>query len=204
MEYEAVIGLEIHAELKTRTKMFCDSLNDPDEKHPNINICPVCMGHPGTLPVANREAIEKVIQVGLALNGVIPPFSQFDRKNYFYPDLPKGYQISQYEHPLVKGGSLEVVKKDGTVKKIRITRVHLEEDTGRLIHDEKNKTSLVDFNRAGIPLMELVTEPDLRDAEEVRLFAEELRAILRFLGASEADMEKGQMRIEANVSIRPK
>ena len=204
MEFESIIGLEIHAELKTRTKMFCDSLNDPDEKHPNINICPVCMGHPGTLPVANREAIEKVIQVGLALNGVIPPFSQFDRKNYFYPDLPKGYQISQYEHPLVKGGSLEVVKKDGTVKKIRITRVHLEEDTGRLIHDEKNKTSLVDFNRAGIPLMELVTEPDLRDAEEVRLFAEELRAILRFLGASEADMEKGQMRIEANVSIRPK
>lgn len=184
--------------------MFCDSLNDPDEKHPNVNVCPVCMGHPGTLPVANHEAIEKVIQVGLALNGTIPPHSQFDRKNYFYPDLPKGYQISQYEHPLVKGGWLEVVKKGGTAKKIGITRVHLEEDTGRLIHDAKTGASLVDFNRAGIPLMELVTEPDLRDAEEARLFAEELRVILRFLDASEADMEKGEMRIEANVSIRPK
>ncbi|MDO8561095.1 MAG: Asp-tRNA(Asn)/Glu-tRNA(Gln) amidotransferase subunit GatB [bacterium] len=204
MEYETVIGLEIHSELKTRTKMFCDSLNDPNEKHPNINICPVCMGHPGTLPVANREAIESVIKVGLALNGSIPPYSQFDRKNYFYPDLPKGYQISQYQHPLVRGGFLEITKKDGTVKKIRITRIHLEEDAGRLIHDEKKGTSLVDFNRAGIPLMELVTEPDLRDAEEARLFAEEFRAILRFLGASDADMEKGQMRIEANVSIRLK
>ncbi|MBI2640093.1 MAG: Asp-tRNA(Asn)/Glu-tRNA(Gln) amidotransferase subunit GatB [Candidatus Sungbacteria bacterium] len=203
MEYEAVIGLEIHAELKTRTKMFCDSLNDPDEKHPNINICPVCMGHPGTLPVANREAIEKVIQVGLAVHGSIPQFSQFDRKNYFYPDLPKGYQISQYEHPLVKGGWLEVIKKDGGLKKIRITRVHLEEDTGRLIHDAKKDVTLVDFNRAGVPLMELVTEPDLRDGEEARLFAEELRAVLRFLEASEADMEKGEMRIEANISLRP-
>ncbi|MFY9461783.1 MAG: Asp-tRNA(Asn)/Glu-tRNA(Gln) amidotransferase subunit GatB [Candidatus Sungiibacteriota bacterium] len=227
MEYESVIGLEIHAELKTRTKMFCDSLNDPDEKHPNINICPVCMGHPGTLPVANRDAIEKVIRVGLALNGTIPPYSQFDRKNYFYPDLPKGYQISQYEHPLVKGGWLELTKKDGTVKKVRITRVHLEEDTGRLVHrtnlaeqrglnaegrgkgqrksasSQRESATLVDFNRAGIPLMELVTEPDLRDAEETRLFAEEFRAILRFLDASEADMEKGQMRIEANVSLRP-
>ena len=203
MKYETVIGLEIHAELKTRTKMFCDSLNDPDEKHPNINVCPICMGHPGTLPVANREAIEKVIQVGLALNGAIPPFSQFDRKNYFYPDLPKGYQISQYENPLVKGGWLEVLKKDGTTKKIRIRRIHLEEDTGRLIHDDKKKITLVDFNRAGVPLMELVTEPELEDAEEARLFAEELRAILRSLGTSEADMEKGQMRIEPNVSLRP-
>ncbi len=226
MKYETVIGLEIHAELKTRTKMFCDSLNDPDEKHPNINICPVCMGHPGTLPVANRDAIEKVIQVGLAVNGAIPPFSQFDRKNYFYPDLPKGYQISQYEHPLVKGGWLEITKKDGTTKKVRIRRVHLEEDTGRLIHpvrsktplasadsltnrtsngvhDNKKKISLVDFNRAGVPLMELVTEPEIQDDEEARLFAEELRAILRSLGASEADMEKGQMRIEPNVSLRP-
>lgn len=203
MTYEAVIGLEIHAELKTKTKMFCDSLNDPDEKHPNVNICPVCMGHPGTLPVANRAAIEKVIQVGLALNGAISSFSQFDRKNYFYPDLPKGYQISQYEHPLVRGGWLEVTKKNGGPKKISIRRVHLEEDTGRLIHDAQKGITLVDFNRAGVPLMELVTEPDLRDGEEACLFAEELRAILRFLGASGADMEKGEMRIEANISLRP-
>ncbi len=196
-KYEPVIGLEIHAELKTKTKMFCDSLNDPDEKHPNINICPVCMGHPGTLPVANKEAIKKVIQVGLALGGTIPEFSQFDRKNYFYPDLPKGYQISQYEHPLVSGGAIEIQGKP-----IRITRVHLEEDTGRLIHDSKGGGTLVDFNRAGVPLMELVTEPDFRSGAEVREFGESLQQILRYLGASDADMEKGQMRVEVNISLR--
>ncbi|MEK7173842.1 MAG: Asp-tRNA(Asn)/Glu-tRNA(Gln) amidotransferase subunit GatB [Patescibacteria group bacterium] len=192
MKYEPVIGLEIHAELNTRTKMFCASLNDPLEKHPNVNICPVCMGHPGTLPVINREAVEKVICVGLALGGEISSYSQFDRKNYFYPDLPKGYQISQYKYPLVSGGILNDV---------RITRVHLEEDAGRLQHS-KNGT-LVDYNRAGVPLMELVTEPDIRSAAEARAFAEELRKILRYVHASDADMEKGQMRIEANISIRP-
>lgn len=197
MNYEAIIGLEIHAELNTKTKMFCYSPNDPDEKHPNINICPICMGHPGTLPTINKEAIKKVIMVGLALNAEIPEFSQFDRKNYFYPDLPKGYQISQYEHPLVLGGGLEI----GT-RKIRITRVHLEEDTGRIIHDKKNNSSLVDFNRAGVPLMELVTEPDFRTGEEIREFGESLRQIVRYIGASDADMEKGQMRIEVNISLR--
>lgn len=197
MQYEAVIGLEIHAELNTKTKMFCSSLNDPDEKHPNINICPVCMGHPGTLPAINEDAVKKVISVGLALGGDIAEFSQFDRKNYFYPDLPKGYQISQYEYPLVKGGAIEVLGRP-----IKITRIHLEEDTGRLIHDKSSQATLVDFNRAGVPLMELVTEPDIRTGEEVRLFGEELQRILRYVGASDADMEKGQMRVEVNISLR--
>ena len=189
-EYKPTIGLEVHAELKTRTKMFCDSLNDPDEKHPNVNVCPVCLGHPGTLPVANKQAIEHVIRVGLALGGKINETTKFDRKNYFYPDLPKGYQISQYDKPLVEGGIL---------KNIRIRRVHLEEDTGTLAHADG--ASLVDYNRSGMPLMELVTEPDFRNADEVVDFARELQLILRYLGASTADMEKGQMRIEANVSL---
>ena len=203
MTYEPVIGLEIHAELKTRTKMFCSSKNDPDETRPNVNICPVCMGHPGTLPVPNRDAITKVIRVGLALGATIPEFSRFDRKNYFYPDLPKGYQISQYPHPLVSGGTLAITLDDGTARTIRITRVHLEEDTGRSIHDPKTTTTLLDFNRAGIPLMELVTEPDVRSAEEAKAFATELQMLLQHLDASEADMEKGEMRIEANISLRP-
>ena len=228
MEYEPVIGLEVHTELKTRTKMFCDCKNDPDEKHPNINVCPVCLAHPGTLPVPNKDAIEKVILVGIALHAEIPEFSQFDRKNYFYPDLPKGYQISQYEFPLVKGGHLEFRLPDGTERRIRITRVHLEEDTGRLVHStnlaEQRRTNaddrgnilrnsasslqksatLVDFNRACVPLMELVTEPDIHSALEARLFAEELQRVIRYIGASAADMEKGQMRVEANISLRPK
>ncbi len=189
-EYNPTIGLEIHAELATRTKMFCDSLNDPEEAHPNVNICPVCMGHPGTLPVPNRQAIEHVIKVGLALGGNINETTKFDRKNYFYPDLPKAYQISQYDKPLVTGGVL---------KGIRITRVHLEEDTGTLGHADG--ASLVDYNRAGVPLMELVTEPDFTSAAQVADFARELQLILRYLGVSDANMEKGQMRIEANVSL---
>lgn len=199
MEYEAVIGLEIHAELATASKMFCSCKNDPDETRPNTNVCPVCLGHPGTLPVANIEAIKKVIAVGLALGGTIPDTSQFDRKNYFYPDLPKGYQISQYKRPLVEGGEIGLVSG----KKIRITRVHLEEDTGSLLHDKEDNT-LVDFNRAGIPLMELVTEPDLRGAQEAREAAEELQLIFQYVGASRTRMEKGEMRVEANVSLRPK
>ncbi len=206
MRYEAVIGLEIHAELKTKTKMFCFSPNDPDEKHPNINICPICMGHPGTLPTINEEAVRKVIMTGLALNGEIPEFSQFDRKNYFYPDLPKGYQISQYEHPLVRGGYLDISNQESGIRnqgrRIRIRRIHLEEDTGRLIHDKASGASLIDFNRAGVPLMELVTEPDFYTGEEVREFGEELQRILRYVGASDADMEKGQMRVEVNISLR--
>lgn len=188
-EYRPRIGLEIHAILKTRTKMFCDSLNDPEEKEPNKNTCPVCLGHPGTLPTINKQAVEAVIRVGLALGGEIARVSKFDRKNYFYPDLPKGYQISQYDQPLVSGGEIQGV---------RIRRIHLEEDAGRLLHDGD---SLVDFNRAGAPLMELVTEPDIRSAEQALQFAKELQRILRYLGVSDADMEKGQMRVEANVSL---
>jgi len=191
MEYKPTIGLEIHAELKTKSKMFCDCLNDPDEKRPNVNVCPICLAHPGVLPTINRKAVESVIKLGLALGGEIPAHSKFDRKNYFYPDLPKGYQISQYDEPLVFGGSLNGVC---------LTRIHLEEDTGRLQHGSKD-SSLVDFNRAGIPLMELVTEPDIKSADEALAFAKELQLILRYLGISDADMEKGQMRVEANISV---
>lgn len=196
MKYVPTIGLEIHAELKTHTKMFCGSLNDPDEKHPNVNVCPICMGHPGTLPAPNKEAIWKTIQLGLALNAKISDFAQFDRKNYFYPDLPKGYQISQYPHPMATAGFLHL----NSGKQVRIRRVHLEEDTGKLFHD--GKATLVDFNRAGVPLLELVTEPDLDSADEVREFGEELQRILRYLDASSADMEKGQLRVEVNISLK--
>ena len=170
--------------------MFCDSANDPDETRPNVNVCPVCLAHPGTLPVINREAVRHILRVGTAIKGTLADESVFDRKSYFYPDIPKGYQISQYEHPLVLGGSLAGVA---------ITRVHLEEDTARSTH--AGGTSLVDFNRAGIPLMELVTEPVIRDAETAGRFARELQLLLRTLGASEANLEKGEMRIEANISV---
>ncbi|MEK7157044.1 MAG: Asp-tRNA(Asn)/Glu-tRNA(Gln) amidotransferase subunit GatB [Patescibacteria group bacterium] len=190
MEYRPTIGLEVHAELKTKTKMFCDSRNDPDETRPNVNICPVCLAHPGTLPVINRQAVAHMVRIGHAIGGTIADFSEFDRKSYFYPDIPKGYQISQYEHPLVTGGELAGVT---------VTRVHLEEDTARSTHT-KGK-SLVDFNRAGIPLMELVTEPVIHDALTAGHFARELQLLLRTLGAGEANLEKGEMRIEANISV---
>ncbi len=199
MKYRPTIGLEIHVELGTNSKMFCSCRNASDEKHPNVNICPICMGHPGTLPVINEEAVKKVIKTGLALNCHIPERSKFDRKNYFYPDLPKGYQISQYDLPLCKDGYLEI----GSGRRIEIRRIHLEEDTGRLIHPEGADYSLVDFNRAGIPLMELVTEPDIASAKEAVAFAGELQLILRYLGVSDANMERGQMRVEANISLTP-
>lgn len=198
--YTPTIGLEIHAELKTRTKMFCDSANDPDETRPNANVCPVCMGFPGTLPVVNREAVHHVLRVGTAVGGTLADYTEFDRKNYFYPDLPKGYQISQYEFPLVSGGSIAGVQ---------LTRIHLEEDAARSQHssapltagDTDKHYSLVDFNRAGLPLMELVTEPVIHDAKVASFFAQELQRLLRALGASEANMEKGEMRVEANISV---
>ena len=197
MKYIPTIGLEIHAELKTNTKMFCDCANDPQETHPNMNVCPVCLAHPGALPVANKKAIEQVIRVGYGLNCTIADVGKFDRKNYFYPDLPKGYQISQYDMPFCQEGYLELTNG----QKVRIQRIHLEEDTGRLQHDPDGKHALVDFNRAGVPLMELVTHPDIHDAETVGLFAQELQLILRYLGASDADMERGQMRVEVNLSL---
>ena len=196
MKYQPTIGLEIHTELKTESKMFCSCANNPFSKEANINICPVCMGHPGTLPVINKKALELVIKTGLALNCEIANRSQFERKNYFYPDLPKGYQISQYTIPLSSKGYLELKNK-----KFGITRIHLEEDTAKIIHEKGE--SLLDFNRAGVPLMELVTEPDFVTAKEAYNFAKELQLILRYLGVSDADMEKGQMRVEANISIRP-
>jgi aspartyl-tRNA(Asn)/glutamyl-tRNA(Gln) amidotransferase subunit B len=194
--YKPTIGLEIHIELKTNSKMFCSCKNDPDERHPNVNVCPICMGHPGTLPVINKEAVRKVIKTGLALNCQVPEYSKFDRKNYFYPDLPKGYQISQLYQPLCIKGFLEIYGR-----KIRIREVHLEEDTGSLVHPENAEYSLVDFNRAGIPLMELATEPDMHSAEEARQFAEELHLIMHYLEVSDADMEKGEMRVEVNISL---
>ncbi len=193
MSYTATIGLEVHAELKTRTKLFCDSKNDPDEKHPNWNICPVCMGHPGTLPVINKEAIKHVLRMGLAVGGKLADYTEFDRKNYFYPDIPKGYQISQYAYPLVSGGELDSVA---------LTRIHLEEDTARSTHPKGDSSySLLDFNRAGVSLMELVTEPVMHSAEEAGAFARELQLLLRCLGAGDANLEKGEMRVEANVSV---
>lgn len=190
-EYKVTIGLEVHAELKTATKMFCGCKNDPEEKRPNVNICPICMAHPGTLPVINKKAVEHLVRVGRAMGGTVADFTEFDRKNYFYPDIPKGYQISQYKFPIVSGGNLNGVA---------LTRVHLEEDTARSMHDKGNHT-LVDFNRAGVPLMELVTEPVIKSAEEASAFAKELQLLLRYLGASDANMEKGEMRVEANVSV---
>ena len=204
-EYRLTVGLEIHAELNTDTKMFCNSANDPQAAKPNSNICPVCLAHPGTLPTINRKAVEHVLRVGAAIDGKFADYTEFDRKSYFYPDIPKGYQISQFEHPLISGGSLVGVA---------VTRIHLEEDTARSSHhsntttgeamdagDANNSKSLVDFNRAGVPLMELVTEPDIHDAKTAGEFARELQLLLRTLGASHANLEKGEMRVEANISI---
>ena len=202
MKYEPVIGLEVHAELLTKSKMFCGcEVVTSEAAAPNHYVCPVCTGMPGVLPVINRQAVAYTIMTGLALNCTISEFSLFARKNYFYPDLPKGYQISQYEYPLCKNGWLEIDLASGARKRIGIRRVHLEEDTGKLIHVDGK--SLVDFNRSGVPLMEIVSEPDLRSAEEVRAYADKLRAILRYLGANSGDMEKGVIRFEPNISIRP-
>ena len=202
-DWEAVIGMEVHVQLATRSKMFCGCATDYLGKPPNSNVCPVCLGLPGTLPVINRKAVELLLKSALALNCEIQEFTKFDRKNYFYPDLPKGYQISQYDLPMSRNGWIEVAGK-----RVRITRVHLEEDTGRLVHAgdslHSGGVSMVDLNRSGMPLMEIVTEPDLRSAADARDYAVELRALLRTIGASEAEMEKGHLRAEANVSLRPR
>jgi len=197
--YKPTIGIEVHAELNTKSKMFCSCKNDPHRSSPNTNICAVCLAHPGTLPRVNSEAIKKVLILGKAIGGEIADFSEFDRKQYFYPDIPKAYQLSQYAYPFVKGGKLAGVE---------ITRVHLEEDTARSSHTNANDSDLnanghsaVDFNRAGVPLMELVTEPVIHDANTAADFVKELQLLLRTLGISEANMEKGEMRVEANISI---
>jgi aspartyl-tRNA(Asn)/glutamyl-tRNA(Gln) amidotransferase subunit B len=206
-QYETIIGIEVHAQLRTESKMFCSCPTaarpgEPDE--PNTRVCPVCMGMPGTLPTINRRAVELVMLTGLALGCRVETDAvRFERKNYFYPDLPKGYQVSQYALPLTAAGRLEVpVASEGATASIGITRAHLEEDTARMSHAGRGY-SVVDFNRAGIPLMEIVTEPDLRSPAQARAYGETLRDILRYIGASQADMEAGSMRIEGNVSLRP-
>ena len=204
--YEPVIGIEVHCQLRTASKMFCGCSNSYADAPPNTHVCPVCLGLPGTLPVINRRAVELVLATGLAIEAETPPATRWDRKNYFYPDLPKGYQISQYDLPLASNGRLTFTTSEGEVS-IGIRRAHLEEDTAKLVHatDEAGRRiSLVDFNRSGAPLMEIVTEPDVRSAEQARRYAEELQALLRAIGASDADMDRGQMRVEANVSLRPR
>jgi aspartyl-tRNA(Asn)/glutamyl-tRNA(Gln) amidotransferase subunit B len=198
MKYLPVIGMEVHAELNTESKMFCSCKNGRGlEKEPNMNICPVCTGQPGALPTPNRKAIESVQRAGLALGCTLRLTSKFDRKNYFYPDLPKGYQISQYDEPFCEKGSLEI--RPG--KTVDITRIHMEEDTGKSTHPIGADYTLVDYNRSSVPLMELVTEPDIESAEDARLFCQKLQQILRYIDISDADMEKGQMRCEVNISI---
>jgi aspartyl-tRNA(Asn)/glutamyl-tRNA(Gln) amidotransferase subunit B len=205
VSFEAVIGLEIHAELQTQSKMFCACpVVDSTIAEPNIAVCPVCAGMPGVLPVVNGRAVEYGLRVALALECQVYSTSLFARKNYFYPDLPKGYQISQYEQPLARHGRLVITTAQGE-RVIRVRRVHLEEDTGKLTHvtQDGQSYSLVDLNRAGVPLLEIVSEPDLHTPEEVRQYAMALRAILRYLGVNSGDMQKGVMRIEPNVSVRP-
>ncbi|MDO8560543.1 MAG: Asp-tRNA(Asn)/Glu-tRNA(Gln) amidotransferase subunit GatB [bacterium] len=198
---QPIIGLEIHVQLKTRSKMFCGCDNRGEELPANTTVCPVCMGHPGTLPVANRQAIEWTAMAGMALGCQIPPQSKFDRKNYFYPDLPKGYQISQYDQPIAVNGNLSVTDEEGVLRRINIRRIHLEEDAAKNIHAPDGRHTLVDYNRAGTPLMEIVTEPDLRSPQESKIFLQELRLIMRTLGISDADMEKGHLRCDANINL---
>ena len=203
--YEPVIGIEVHCQLRTTSKMFCACSTDYDGAPPNSHVCPVCLGLPGALPAINRRAVEHVLATGLAIDATIPARTQWERKNYFYPDLPKGYQISQYAIPLASHGGLAIETSDGPFT-VRIRRAHLEEDTAKLVHDERGgrRVSLIDFNRSGAPLMEIVTEADIRTAEQARRYAEELQLLLRAIGASDADMERGQLRVEANVSLRPR
>ena len=204
-QYEVVIGLEVHAELKTDTKIFCSCPTEFGGEE-NTHVCPVCLGLPGVLPVLNKKVLEYAIRAGLALNCEIAGFSKFDRKNYFYPDLPKAYQISQYDLPICKKGHLEI-EVNGRRKTVGITRVHMEEDAGKLVHGgasiATSRYSLVDYNRTGVPLIEIVSEPDMRSAEEARAYMEKLKAILEYTGVSDVRMEQGSLRCDANISLRP-
>lgn len=199
-KYETIIGLEIHLQLKTKSKMFCSCSNDSEGQEPNTLVCPICLGHPGTLPMVNKEAIKMGLMMSLALNCKINKQSKFDRKNYFYPDLPKGYQISQFDEPLAHDGHL-VIELDNQTWSIGIERLHLEEDAAKNIH--KGDKTLVDFNRAGTPLAEIVTKPDFKSPKETKEFLQQLRLIARYLNVSDADMEKGHLRCDANISLRP-
>ncbi len=199
--YEAIIGLETHIQINTNTKIFCSCKADSWDDPPNTNICPVCTGLPGVLPVLNERVVEKAALLAAAMQAEIQPVSYFDRKNYFYPDLPKGYQISQYDQPLAQGGYLDVPMPDGESRRVTIHKLHIEEDAGKTVNE--NGQRLIDFNRCGVPLIEMVTGPDLRSAEEAAQYLIRLRQLLRWLNVSEADMEKGHLRADANVSIRP-
>lgn len=212
MKLETIIGLEFHVQLKTKTKMFCACPNEPDLNFPNKNICPICLGHPGVLPVVNEEAINMAMRAALALNCTVESFTKFDRKNYFYPDLPKGYQISQYDKPLATNGYLVIniavadglaadLSDENQLKKIGIIRLHLEEDAAKSVHQKDG--TLIDFNRGGAPLIEIVTSPHFSSPQEAKTFAQELQLIMRQLEISDADMEKGQLRCDANISLRP-
>ncbi len=203
MEFEPVIGLEVHAQLSTNTKLFCGCHYEYGAP-PNTQTCPVCLGMPGVLPVLNQHAVEYAVKMGLATDCKIRPFSRFARKNYFYPDLPKGYQISQYDEPLCYDGKLEVVLEDGTHKEIGITRIHMEEDAGKSIHNDVIGATQVDFNRCGVPLIEIVSEPDIRSPEEARAYLTKLKQILEYLEISDCNMEEGSLRCDANISLRPK
>jgi aspartyl-tRNA(Asn)/glutamyl-tRNA(Gln) amidotransferase subunit B len=203
MEFEPVIGLEVHAQLNTQSKIFC-ACSTAFGAPPNTHVCPVCLGMPGVLPVLNKKVVEYAMKMALATNCAISGHSRFARKNYFYPDLPKGYQISQYELPIAQAGHVTITLADGAQKKIGLTRIHMEEDAGKLIHDPDRGNSRVDFNRTGVPLIEIVSEPDIRSPEEAGAYLRQLRSILRYLGISDGNMEEGSFRCDANVSVRPK
>ena len=206
-KYYPIIGMEIHVQLKTKSGMFCGCKNDPNAKEPNINTCPVCLGLPGALPVANKKAIEWTVKLGLALGCKINTLSKFDRKHYFYPDLPKGYQISQFEEPFCVNGRLTIASENGQERDIRIHRIHLEEDAGKSMHAEayvsKHET-LIDVNRCGVPLLEIVSEPDMHTPDEAYAYLTALKQVLEYAQVGDCDMEKGQMRCDVNVSVRPR
>lgn len=202
MEYEIIVGLEVHVELSTKSKIYCSCTTDFGGE-PNTHICPVCTGMPGVLPVLNKKVVEYAVKTGLATNCSIAKYSKQDRKNYFYPDLPKAYQISQYDLPLCRDGYIDI-EVEGRTKRIGITRIHIEEDAGKLVHDQNETGTLIDYNRCGVPLIEIVTEPDMRSAQETRAFVESLRNILRYIDVSDCKMQEGSLRVDVNLSVRPK